>query len=108
MSAAVVRPKCCATSRPLETGQRTHSDVVKLREQKSVDEMPAIDRELRIIDRLFRDLKPRRPRAQEAAASSPIQLCLRLAGARDEKRQIEPEKIVAFDHVRVAFLDQTR
>ena len=70
--------------------------------------MPAIDRELRIIDRLFRDLEPGRPRTQEAAASSPIQLRFRLAGTCDEKRQIESKKIVAFDHIRVAFLDQTR
>ena len=53
---------------PLEAGQRAHPDVVKLREQKGVDEMPAIDGELRIIDRLLRDLEARRPRTQETAA----------------------------------------
>ncbi len=40
-----------------ETGQGSQTDIVKLREQKSVDEMPAIDGELRIIDCLFRDLQ---------------------------------------------------
>ena len=43
---------------PLEAGQAAHADVVELREQKGVDEMPAIDGELRIIDRLLRDLEP--------------------------------------------------
>ncbi len=43
---------------PLKANKRTHSDIVKLREQKRIDEMAAIDRELRIIDRLLRDLEP--------------------------------------------------
>ena len=92
----------------LEAGKRTHPDVVKLREQKGVDEMPAIDRELRVIDRLLRDLEPRRARTEETAASSPIEFRLRLARAGDEKRQIELEEVMALDHVRIAFLDQTR
>ena len=46
---------------PLEAGQTAHADVVKLREQKRIDEVPAIDGELRVIDGLFRDLKTRRP-----------------------------------------------
>ena len=40
----------------LEPGQGAHADIVKLREQKSVDEMPAINGEFRIIDRLLGDL----------------------------------------------------
>ena len=44
--------------RPFEPCERTHADVVKLRQQKCVDEMAAIDRELRIIDSFLRDLQP--------------------------------------------------
>ena len=93
---------------PLEAGQAAHPDIVKLREQKGVDEMPAIDRELRIIDRLLRDLEPRRTRTEEAAASSPIEFHFRLARARDQIRQIEAKEVVTFDHIRIAFLDQIR
>ena len=92
----------------LETGKRAHADIVKLREQKCVDEMPAFDAELRIIDCLLRDLQSRRPRTQKTAAASPIQFRLRFASARDEKRKIEAKEIVAFDDVRIAFLDNTR
>ena len=77
---------------PLEAGQAAHPDVVKLREQKRVDEMPAIDGELRIIDRLLRDLESRRTRAQESAAASPIEFHFRFARARDEIRQIEAKQ----------------
>ena len=107
-SAVVVRPKCCATSLRSKPVKRAHPDVVKLREQKSVDEMPAIDRELRVIDRLLRDLEPRRARTQEAAAAAPVEFRFRLARPRDEKRQIELEQVVTLDHVRIAFFDQTR
>ena len=92
----------------LKTGQRAHPDIVKLREQKRVDEMPAIDRELRIIDRLLRDLQPRRTRTQKPATASPIEFRLRFPGTRDQIRQIETKKIVTFDHVRIAFLNQAR
>ena len=68
----------------LEAGEAAHADIVKLREQKCVDEMPAIDRELRIIDRLFRDLESRRTRAQEAAAAPPIEFQFRLLARGDE------------------------
>ena len=78
----------------LETGKRTHPNVVKLREQKGVDKMPALDRELRIIDRFLRNLEPRRARTEETAASSPIEFRLRLARPGDEKRQIKLEKVV--------------
>ena len=92
----------------LEAGERAHPNVVELREQKGVDEMPAIDRELRVVDRFLRDLEPRRARTEEAAASAPIEFRFRFARPGDEKRQIETEKIVALDHVGIAFLDQTR
>ena len=44
--------------RSFESCERTHADVVELRQQKCVDEMAAIDRELRVIDSLLRDLQP--------------------------------------------------
>ena len=93
---------------PLEAGKRTHPDVVELREQEGVDKMPAIDAELRIIDRLLRDLEPRRARAEKTATPSPIQFRFRLARPGDEKRQIELEEVVALDHVGIALFDQAR
>ena len=90
---------------PLEARQAAHADVVKLREQKRVDEMPAIDGEFRVVDRLLRDLEPGRARAEEAAAPSPIQLHFRLARAGDQIRQVEAKQIMAFDHIGIAFLD---
>ena len=91
-----------------ETGERAHADVVKLREQKCVDEMPAIDRELRIIDRLLRDLESRRTRTQKTAAASPIEFRFRFARARDQIRQIEAKEVVAFDHIGIALFDNAR
>jgi hypothetical protein len=44
--------------RAFEPCERTHADVVELRQQKCIDEMTAIDCELRIIDRLFCNLQP--------------------------------------------------
>src|SRR5205814_7550326 len=38
---------------PLKTGERTHSNVIKLRQQERVNEVAAIYRELRIIDRFL-------------------------------------------------------
>ena len=73
---------------PFEPGERAHADVVKLRQQKCVDEMAAIDRELRIIDGLLRDLQPRRARAEKAAAASPIEFGLQLLRAGDKQRQM--------------------
>ena len=73
-----------------------------------VHEMPALDGEFRIIDRLLRDLEPRRPRTQKTAAPPPIELCLHLLRACDQIRQIEPEQVVAFDYVRVALFDESR
>src|SRR5439155_9441009 len=92
----------------LETGQGTHTDIVKLREQKSIDEMAATDCELRIIDGFFRDLKSRRSRAQESIAASPIKFCFCLLRARHQIRQIEAEQFVTLDHVRIALVDKTR
>src|SRR5437660_1024292 len=68
--------------------------------------MPAIDRELWIIDRLLRDLKARWTRAQKSAAPSPIKFRFRLLRARDQVRQIEPKQVVTFDDVGVSLLDQ--
>ena len=70
--------------------------------------MPAIDRELWIIDRLLRDLKARWTRSQKSAAPSPIKFRFRLLRARDQVRQIEPKQVVTFDDVGVSFLDQIR
>src|SRR5207244_1193113 len=92
--------------RPFETGKRTHSDIVKLREQKRINEMPAIDCEFRIIDSLLRDLESRRPRAEKTAASSPVEFGFQFLCATDEIRQIEPEQVVTFDHIRIALLDE--
>ena len=105
ISALSQKPKCCATSTRSKPERRAHADIVKLREQKRVDEVPAIDAELRIIDRLLRDLQSRRTRAQETAAAAPIQFHFRFARARDQIGQIEAKEIVAFDYVRIAFLD---
>src|SRR6266480_4547729 len=91
---------------PPETGKGTHADIVKLREQETIDEVTAIDGELRIIDCLFRDLESRWARAQKSTAASPIKFRFRLFRARNQIRQIEAEKVMTFDHVRIAFFDQ--
>ena len=91
-----------------EAGKRAHTDIVKLREQKCVDEMASFDAELRVIDRLLRDLQSRRPRTQETAATSPIEFRFRFARARDEIGQIEAKEIMTFDDVGIALLDNTR
>ena len=93
---------------PFESGKTAHPDVVELRQQKRIDEMPPIDGELRVIDRFLRDLESRWTRAEKSAASSPIQFHFRFPRSRHEVRQIEAEKIVPFDHVRIAFLDNGR
>src|SRR6266516_2432742 len=92
--------------RPFETGKRTHPDVVKLREQKRINEMPAIDCEFRIIDGLLCDLESRRPRAEKTAAASPVELGFQFLCATDEIRQIEPEQVVTFDHLRISLLNE--
>ena len=92
--------------RSFETGKRTHSDVVKLREQKRINEMPAIDCELRIIDGLLRDLEPRWPRSEKAAATSPIELGFHFFRAGNEQRQMNPKQIMTFDHIRIALFDE--
>src|SRR5206468_10222893 len=68
--------------------------------------MAAIDCELRVIDGLLCDLEPRRTRAEKTAAASPVQFRFRLLRARNQICQIEAEKVMTFDHVRVAFFDQ--
>ncbi len=90
---------------PFETGKAAHPDVVELREQERVDEMSAIDRELRVIDCLFGDLQSRRTRAKKSAAASPIEFGLRLLGARHEVGQIKTKQVVTLDHIRIAFLN---
>src|ERR1700724_1861056 len=92
----------------LEARQRAHADVVKLRKQKCIDEMPAIDAELRVIDRFLRNLEPRRTGPQESTAASPVELRFCLARTSDEIWQIKAEQVVTFDHIRIAFLDETR
>ena len=69
---------------PLETGKRAHPDIVELREEEGVDEVPAFDRELWVIDCFLRDLEARRPRTQKAAAPAPVEFGLRLARAGNE------------------------
>ena len=92
----------------LETGERAHADVIELREKKGIDEVAAIDLELWIIDGFLRDLQARRARAQESAAPPPIQLHFGFAGPRHQIGQIKPEKIVPFDNVRIALLNNCR
>src|SRR5260370_15239766 len=83
----------------LEPGKRAHANVVKLREQKSVAEMAAIDRELRVIDCFLRNLKRRWTGAQGSAAAPPIEFGFRFPGARYPVRRIEPADIVPLNHV---------
>src|SRR4029077_4161875 len=90
---------------PFETGKGTHADVIKLCEQKSIDEMTATDCELWIIDCFFRDLESRWSRAQESITASPVEFRLCFLRACDEIRQIKAEQIVALDHVRIPLLD---
>src|SRR5437868_8426348 len=92
--------------RPFETSKRTHPDIVKLREQKRINEMPAIDCELRIIDGLLRDLEPRWPRSEKAAATSPIELGCHFFRAGNEQRQMNPIQIMTFDHIRMPLVDE--
>src|ERR1051325_919660 len=91
---------------PFETGKRTHPDVIELRQQKRIDEMLAIDCELRIVDGLLCDLESRWPRPEKTAAASPVELGFQFLCAIDEIRQMNPEQIMTFDHIRVAFLDE--
>src|ERR1700747_1386448 len=93
-------------NRPFEPCERAHPDVVKLRQQKRIDEMPAIDGELRVINGFLRDLQSRGTRAEKAAASSPIEFGLQLLRPGDKQRQMDTEQIVAFDYVRIAFFDE--
>src|ERR1043166_2969704 len=68
--------------------------------------MTAIDRELRIIDSLLRDLQTRWAGAQKPAAASPIKFGLQLFGTRYEIGKIDAKQIVPFDHIRITFLNQ--
>ena|SRR5207253_1400569 len=102
----ITKSKVSRDISPLKPRQRPHSDVVKLREQKCVDEMAAIDRELGIIDCFLRNLEPRRTRAQETTAAAPIEFCFEFLSPRDQIRQIKSKQIVTFDHIGVALLDQ--
>src|SRR4029453_9783989 len=91
---------------PFEPCERTHADVVKLRQQKCVNEMAAIDRELWIIDGFLRDLQSRWTRAEKTATASPIEFGLQLLRAGDKVGEMNTEQIVALDHIGIAFFDQ--
>src|SRR3954454_16777450 len=91
-----------------ETGEAAHSDVVKLREQKCINKMPAIDGKLWIVNRLLGDLESRRARPQEAATPPPIHFHFRFASARDQVGQIGPKQIMTFDDIGIAFFDDRR
>src|SRR5690349_7974493 len=93
---------------PLEARERAHANIVKLREQKSVDEMATIDLELWIIDSFLGDLQSRRARAKKSAAPAPVQFHLRLARPGHQVRQIKAEKIVSFDYIGIALLNNCR
>src|ERR1051326_86526 len=88
-----------------EAGETPHPDVIKVREQKRVDEMSPIDTEFWVIDCFFRNLQPRGARTEETAAPSPIECHFRFPGSSDQIRQIEPKQIMTFDHIRIALLD---
>src|SRR6478672_1119712 len=77
-----------------------------MREQESIDEMPAIDGELRVIDGLLRDLESRRTRTQKTAAATPIEFHLRFSRASYKHWQIGSKQIVPFDHIGIAFLNE--
>src|SRR5207253_5465834 len=89
----------------LETAKGAHADVIELGEKKSIDEVASIDLELWIIDGFLRDLQTRRAPAQESATAPPIQLHFGFPGPRHQIGQIKPEKIVPFDYVRIALLN---
>src|SRR5262249_26784436 len=91
---------------PFEACKRTHPHVVKLRQQKRINEVPAIDCKLRIIDGLLRDLESRRPRAEKTATASPVELGFELLCATNEIREMNPKQIMTFDHIRVALLNE--
>ena len=91
---------------PFKTGERPHPDVVKLREQKRIDEMAPTDCELRVIDSFLCNLESRGTGAQKAIAASPVEFGLEFLRPRNEQRQMHTKQIVAFDHVRIAFLDK--
>ena len=71
-----------------ESRKRTHPDVVKLRQQKCIDEMASIDAELRVIDGLLRDLQSRRTRSEKATAPSPVEFGFQFLRTRDELREM--------------------
>src|ERR1700724_1975714 len=70
---AVAKSKMACDIRALEPGQCSQPDIIKLREKERVHEMAAVDRELGVVDRLLRNLQPRRPRSQKSTAPAPIQ-----------------------------------
>src|SRR5215470_13721144 len=92
--------------RSFETCKGPHADVVKLRQQKGIDEMAAIDSELRIIDSLFGDLQPRRPRAKKTATASPVEFGFQLFRARDKIGEMNTKQIMTFNYIRIAFFDE--
>ena len=91
---------------PFEARQAAHADIVELGEEKGVDEMPAVDRELRVVDRFLRDLEPGRTRTEESSTPSPIEFHFSFARTRDQIWQVETKKVVAFNHIGVALPDE--
>src|SRR6266581_6897603 len=96
-----------------EAGKRTHPDVIELRQQKRIDEMPATDCKFRIIYGLLRDLQSRRTRPQKSAGfcravalakagASPVEFGFQFLCPTNEIRQMNPKQIMTFDHIRVA------
>src|SRR5213082_668977 len=90
----------------LETSEAAHADVVEMREQKRIDEVPAIDGELGVVDGFLSDLEPRWARPKETTAPAPVEFHFRLAGPRHQIRQIETKEVVALDHIGIAFLSE--
>ncbi len=93
---------------PFKASERAHPNVIELREQEGVDKMAALDGELWVINRFLRDLEPGRPGAQKSPAPSPIEFGLRLASAGNEKGEIELEKVVTLNDIRVTRFDESR
>ena len=83
---ALAKPKMPRNIDTFETGEGPHADIVKLRQEERIDEMAAIDRELRVIDCFLRNLESRRTGAQKSAAAPPVKFCFRFPGARNQIR----------------------
>src|SRR5438552_430323 len=83
---ALAKPKMPRNIDNFKTGECPHADIVKLRQEKRIDEMAAIDRKLRVIDCFLRNLESRWTGAQKSAAAPPVKFCFRFPGARNQIR----------------------